>query len=72
MRKGIHPEYKELKVRIGKDVITTMSTYAGSEFLAEIDYRNHPAWKGGANTILLENDNVSKFKDKFPGLFSKK
>lgn len=69
MKKDIHPPYKSLKVKIGKDSFDTMSTYHGAEILMDVDFRKHPAWtKHGVNTANESNRNVSDFNKKFAGL----
>lgn len=69
MKKDIHPNYKTLKIKIGKDSFETMSTYPGEEILMDVDFRNHPAWtKKGVTTANESNQNVSAFNKKFAGL----
>lgn len=69
MKKDIHPKYKDLKIKIGKDSFDTMSTYHGSEILMDVDFRTHPAWTGGGvNTANSSNKNISTFNDKYAGL----
>ena len=69
MKKEIHPEYKELKITIGKDVFNTGSTLKSGEILMDVDYRKHPAWnKDAANVVNQSNKNVSDFNKKFSGL----
>ena len=69
MRKNIHPEYKELKIKIGKDEFTTMSTLRTGEILMDIDFREHPAWnKSKLNVVNQANKNISDFNKKFAGL----
>lgn len=69
MKKGIHPEYKQLKIKIGQDIFETRSACKQNELLMDIDFRNHPAWTGkGVNTVSDTNKNVSAFKKKFAGL----
>ena len=69
MKKDIHPEYKELKITIGKDAFKTASTLKSGEILMDVDYRKHPAWnKDAANVVNQSNKNVSDFNKKFSGL----
>lgn len=69
MKKSIHPEYKELKIKIGNDEFVTKSTLTSGELLMDIDFRQHPAWnKGAANVLDKSNKNVSDFNKKFAGL----
>lgn len=69
MRKGIHPNYSLLKVRIGDETFETMSTYRGKELLMDVDFRTHPAWtKKGLGDAQSTNKSISSFKKKFSGL----
>ena len=69
MKKDIHPKYKPLKIKIGKDIFETMSTYEGEELLMDIDYRKHPAWtKKGVHTDNESDKNINAFNKKFAGL----
>jgi large subunit ribosomal protein L31 len=69
MKKDIHPKYKKLKIKIGKDEFTTHSTLHSDELLMDIDFRKHPAWnKGAINVVNQSNKNVSDFNKKFAGL----
>lgn len=69
MKKNIHPTYKALKIRIGKDSFDTMSSYSGSEILMDIDFRTHPAWTGkGVASANQTNQNINSFNKRFAGL----
>ena len=69
MQEGIHPTYKALKIRIGKDNFDTMSAYHGSEILMDIDFRTHPAWTGkGYSSAGATNKNINAFNERFSGL----
>ncbi len=69
MKKDIHPAYKELKIKIGKDEFTTKSTLKSGEILMDVDFRDHPAWnKDSVNLVNQSNKNVSDFNKKFGGL----
>jgi len=69
MKKDIHPKYKKLKIKIGKDEFATHSTLHSDELLMDIDFRKHPAWnKGAINVVNQSNKNVSDFNKKFAGL----
>ncbi len=68
MKQDIHPKYKQLKLKIGKDVFTTYSTYGGDEYLVDIDYRKHPAWDKKERISANEsNKSVSEFNKKYSG-----
>lgn len=69
MKKEGHPKYKPLKIKIGKDIFTTMSAHSEDEILMDVDFRNHPAWnKEKLNVVNQANKNVSDFNKKFGGL----
>lgn len=69
MKKGIHPNYSTLKIRIGEDFFETRSTYKGKELLMDVDFRTHPAWtKKGLSDAHSTNKSISTFKKKFSGL----
>ncbi len=69
MKEGIHPNYKKLRLEIGKDVFETYSTYPGEKILVETDFRKHPAWDKKAKMSANEsNKSVSAFNKKFSGL----
>ncbi len=69
MKKDIHPEYKKLKINIGKDEFVTGSTLKSGQILMDVDFRKHPAWnKGAVNMVNQSNKNVSDFNKKFAGL----
>jgi len=71
MRKGIHPQYKELKIKVGNDVFTTMSTLKDNEILMDVDFRQHPAWnKSKLNVVNQANKNIMDFNKKFGDMFS--
>ncbi len=69
MKKDIHPNYKSLKLKIGKDEFCTYSTYKGSELLMDVDFREHPAWdKSKMQYVSKSNKSVSSFNKKFGNL----
>jgi len=69
MKKDIHPEYKKLKISIGKDEFITGSTLKSGQILMDVDFRKHPAWnKSAMNMVNQSNKNVSEFNKKFAGL----
>lgn len=69
MKKGIHPNYKTLKIRIGDDSFETMSAHPTGEILMDIDFRKHHAWTGkGISSGNQSNQNISAFNKKFSGL----
>ncbi len=69
MRKDIHPRYSDVKIRIGKDIFETKSTYKNAELLMDVDFREHPAWTGkGLTDSQATSKSVNAFKKKFAGL----
>lgn len=69
MKKDIHPQYKPVKLTIGKDSVTINSTYPSDTMLMDIDFRTHPAWtKSGVSAANASNKSVSSFNKKFAGL----
>ena len=71
MKKNIHPNYKNLKVLMttGEEFITG-STYPGETLLLDIDFREHPAWKGGVATLNSKANQVASFNKKFGNFFN--
>lgn len=64
---GIHPQYHEVNV-----IMTDGSTFktrstkgkAGDTWRLDIDSKSHPAWTGGEQK-LMQNDQVDKFSKRF-------
>jgi large subunit ribosomal protein L31 len=71
MKKDIHPKYKELKIVMNNgDEFITKSTYPGDSILVDVDYREHPAWKGGVASLNSKASQVASFNKKFGNIFS--
>lgn len=71
MKKDIHPNYKELEVVMPNgEKFTTSSTHHGESILLDVDFREHPAWKGGVATINTKANQVADFNKKFGGIFA--
>lgn len=71
MKKGIHPKYKELKIIMsGGEEFITSSTYHGESILLDVDFRKHPAWRGGVATVNTNANQVAEFNKKFGGIFA--
>lgn len=71
MKKGIHPEYHFIEVKLTDgSTYRTRSTYGdeGATLSLEIDPSAHPAWTGGSTRLLDTGGRVSKFKKKYEGL----
>lgn len=71
MKKDIHPNYKPLKVIMANgEEFTTSSTYSGESVLLDVDFREHPAWKGGVALVNSRANQVADFNKKFGNLFT--
>ena len=71
MKKGIHPDYHFIDVKMTDGtVLRTRSTYGkeGDTLALEIDPSSHPAWTGGNAKLMDTGGRVSKFKKKYEGL----
>ncbi|MEZ5721907.1 MAG: 50S ribosomal protein L31 [Paracoccaceae bacterium] len=71
MKKGIHPEYHMVDVKMTDGTIVQMKTTWGKEgdlLSLEIDPSSHPAWTGGSSRLMDTGGRVSKFKNKYAGL----
>ena len=72
MKKGIHPNYHNIKVVMtdGSN-FETRSTWGkeGDSLKLDIDPKSHPAWIGGSQKVL-DKGRVSKFFKKFKNLRS--
>ncbi len=73
MKPNIHPPYHQVIVKISnsKDSFVTFSTHPDDELIVDVDFRKHPAWTGkGINQANANSAKVSKFNNKFGGLFA--
>lgn len=73
MKKDIHPEKKVVEVTMndGTKYNLLMALPNGEESLKlDVDPTTHPAWKQDGNVHLTDTSGqVSKFKEKFSGIF---
>ena len=72
MKKGIHPNYHNIKVVMNDGSnFETRSTWGkeGDSLKLDIDPKSHPAWIGGTQKIM-DKGRVSKFFKKFKNLRS--
>ncbi len=72
MKSDIHPDYHMIKVVMTNGTeYMTRSTYGeeGAELRLDIDPSTHPAWTGGQQTLLDRGGRVSRFKNKYSGIF---
>lgn len=71
VKKGIHPEYKTIKViRTDGESFETKSCLGQKmdEYRLEINPESHPAWSGKNRFTGPSVGNMKKFEEKFPGL----
>ncbi len=71
MKKGIHPDYHFIEVKLTDGATyRTRSTYGaeGQTLALEIDPSVHHAWTGGSQKLMDAGGRVSKFKKKYEGL----
>ena len=69
MKKGLHPEYHRIAVRLTDGTtFETRSTWGkeGDELRLEVDPLSHPAWTGGTQK-LIEAGQLSRFRKRFGG-----
>ena len=74
MKQDIHPDYHWITVTLTDGTsYKTRSTYGkeGAILNLDIDPRTHPAWTGGANTLLDRGGRISRFNNKFSGFLKK-
>jgi len=67
MKKGIHPEYNEVKVILSDGTeITTRSTMKAKDgvYKAEVDSRNHPFYIG-SQKMMSAAGRVDQFKRRY-------
>ncbi|KAK9271344.1 hypothetical protein L1049_026934 [Liquidambar formosana] len=67
-KKDIHPQfYEDAKVYCsGEHVMTTGGTQ--KEYVVDVWSGNHPFYLGSRSGLLVDDDQVSKFRKKFEGL----
>ena len=71
MKKGIHPEYHVIDVKMTDGTVVKMKSTWGAEgdqLALDIDPLAHPAWTGGSQKLMDTGGRVSKFKNKYAGL----
>ena len=71
MKKGIHPEYHVIDVKMTDGTVVQMKSTWGAEgdqLALDIDPLAHPAWTGGSQKLMDTGGRVSKFKNKYAGL----
>ncbi len=71
MKKGIHPDYHFIEVKMTDGTTFTVRSTWGKEgetMALDIDPTVHPAWIGGGQRLMDTGGRVSKFKNKYAGL----
>lgn len=70
MKRDIHPRYKAFKITMTDGTkFVTNSTCEADELILDVDFRNHPAWRGGvAAQINQKASQIAKFNKKFGAL----
>ena len=71
MKKGIHPDYHDIDVKMTDGTVVKMrSTWGkeGDQMSLDIDPSVHPAWTGGTSRLMDSGGRVSQFKNKYAGL----
>lgn len=66
MKKGIHPEYNKIKVKLVSGETIDMYSTAKKDLTLDTDPSNHPAWTG-QRSVVERGQRASKFKAKFDG-----
>lgn len=70
MKKGIHPDYHNIKVTMTDGTSYEIgSTYGkpGDTLLLEIDSKSHPVWTGKMQLVDTAGQ-ISKFKNKYSNM----
>jgi large subunit ribosomal protein L31 len=71
MKKGIHPDYHEVKVVMTDGTtFTTRSTWGkeGDTLQLDIDPKSHPAWTGATHRLVDTAGQISKFSKRYQGI----
>jgi large subunit ribosomal protein L31 len=74
MKQDAHPDYHFITlVMTDGTEYRTRSTYGkeGAVLHLDIDPKTHPAWTGGAATLLDRGGRVSRFNNKYAGFMKK-
>jgi large subunit ribosomal protein L31 len=70
MKKGIHPNYHFVEVRLNDGTTyKTRTTWgeAGQQLTLDIDPTTHPAWTGGQQQLMDRGGRLTRFNKKFAG-----
>ena len=66
MKKGIHPEYKEITVTMSDGAKVKMYSASGKDIALAVANLNHPAWTG-QRVAQDRGQRAEEFKKKFSG-----
>jgi len=72
MKKGIHPNYHFVEVRLNDgSTYRTRSTWgtSGQQLTLDIDPTTHPAWTGGQQQLMDRGGRLTRFNKKFAANF---
>ncbi len=67
MKKGIHPEYFEIKVTRTDGKTIPMFSSVKKDLVLSTDNLNHSAWTGQRNNAGDKGQRAADFKSKFAG-----
>ncbi len=68
MKKGIHPDYHPIVVKLTSGEELEMKSTWGSEgetLTLDVDPGTHPAWTGGRQKLVDTGGRVSRFRRRF-------
>jgi len=68
MKKGIHPNYHFVEVRLNNgETYKTRTTFgdAGQQVTLDIDPTTHPAWTGGQQQLVDRGGRLTRFNKRF-------
>src|SRR4029078_2409404 len=71
MKKGIHPNYHFVEVRLNDgSTYKTRTTWgeSGQPLTLDIDPTTHPAWTGGQQQLMDRGGRLTRFNKKFAGI----
>lgn len=66
MKKGIHPEYHEISVKMTDGNTVKMFSSVKKDLVLNVDSKNHPAWTG-QRVVENKGQRASDFNKKFGG-----
>jgi len=67
-KKDIHPEfYEDAKVYCNGEMVLTVGG-TKKEYVVDVWSGNHPYYLGGRSSLMVEDDQLTKFRKKYAGL----